>query len=436
MRVKFKKISEILMPFGISGNIYLLGAVGQGLGPIFLTPFLTRQLTPQEFGQVTYVTAVAAVIGVILSLGLPIVISRSYVLDSKSRVTISSWNKALVGIYLSLAVILFILNLNQFSVVTSILSISLTFGIIQLLLPFARARNQSSVFVSISIIGTLLPGLVIIISGFWQVQDNPTQVLNLGSIISSIIVILLVRDFHLSRSINKKYNLINSIKIGLPILPHMLAMIALVNVDKIIFGKNLDIESAGYIQILMLVGTAPIMILSALNHAWLNQVLQSLKSNKNKAYKSINDIVSKLFIICFILLFVIITFLNIILEILNPYILSNRIDTQVVVLSASASTLYVIYLANTHVLTWAKKFWILAISTPISVLVQSIVIYLTLEDLGFLSAGLGLGIALTLQNIILDIFQQRTLGNSVISLRLKVIGFMPFWIIFLIFINF
>ena len=436
MRVNFKIISKILMPFGISGNIYLLGAVGQGLGPIFLTPFLTRQLTPQEFGQVTYASAVAAVIGVILSLGLPIVISRSYVLDSKSRVTISSWNKALVSIYLALAVILFILNLNQFSVVTSILSISLTFGIIQLLLPFARARNQSSVFVSISIIGTLLPGLVIIISGFWQVQDNPTQVLNLGSIISSIIVILLVRDFHLSRSINKKYNLIKSIKTGLPILPHMLAMIALVNVDKIIFGKNLDIESAGYIQILMLVGTAPIMILSALNHAWLNQVLQSLKSNKNKAYKSINEIVSKLFIICFILLFVIIIFLNIILEILNPYILSNRIDTQVVVLSASASTLYVIYLANTHVLTWAKKFWILAISTPISVLVQSIVIYLTLEDLGFLSAGLGLGIALTLQNIILDIFQQRTLGNSVISLRLKVIGFMPFWIIFLIFINF
>ena len=436
MKVKFKIISKIIMPFGISGYIYLLGAVGQGLGPIFLTPFLTRQLTPQEFGQVTYVSAVAAVIGVILSLGLPIVISRSYVLDSKSRVTISSWNKALVSIYLALAVILFILNLNQFSVVTSILSISLTFGIIQLLLPFARARNQSSVFVSISIIGTLLPGLVILISGFWQVQDNPTQVLNLGSIISSIIVILLVRDFHLSRSINKEYTLIKSIKTGLPILPHMLAMIALVNVDKIIFGKNLDIESAGYIQILMLVGTAPIMVLSALNHAWLNQVLQSLKSNKNKAYKSINEIVSKLFIICFILLFVIIIFLNIILEILNPYILSNRIDTQVVVLSASASTLYVIYLANTHVLTWAKKFWILAISTPISVLVQSIVIYLTLEDLGFLSAGLGLGIALTLQNIILDIFQQRILGNSVISLRLKVIGFMPFWIIFLIFINF
>jgi len=436
MRVKFKKISKFLMPFGISGNIYLLGAVGQGLGPIFLTPFLTRQLTPQEFGQITFVSAVAAVIGVILSFGLPIVISRSYVLDSKSRVTISSWNKALVGIYLLFAVILFILNLNNFLVLTAILSISLSFGIIQLLLPFARARNQSTVFVAISIIGTLLPGLVIIISDFWGVQNNPTQVLNLGSIISSIIVLLLVKDFHLSRTINEKYNLINSIKIGLPILPHMLAMIALVNVDKIIFGRYLDIEASGYIQIMMLVGTAPIMILSALNHAWLNQVLQSLKSNKNKAYKSINETVSKLFTICFILLFVIIIFLNIILVILNPYILSNRIDTQVVVLSASASTLYVIYLANTHVLTWAKKFWILAFSTPISVLVQSIVIYLTLEDLGFLSAGLGLGIALSLQNIMLDIFQQKTLGNSVISLRLKVIGFMPFWIIFLLLISF
>ena len=436
MRNKFKMASKILMPFGISGNIYLLSAVGQGLGPIFLTPFLTRQLTPQEFGQVTYVTAVAAIFGVILSLGLPIVISRSYVLDSKSRVTISSWSKALVGIYLSFAVILFILNLNNFLVPTAILSISFSFGIIQLLLPFARARNQSTVFVAISIIGTLLPGLVIIISGFWGVQNNPTQVLNLGSLISSIIVLLLVKDFHLSRIINKKYNLSNSIKTGLPILPHMLAMIALVNVDKIIFGRYLDLESSGYIQIMMLVGTAPIMILSALNHAWLNQVLQSLKSNRNKAYKSINETVIRLFIICFILLLVITIFLDIILEILNPYILSNRIDTQVVVLSAATSTMYVIYLANTHVLTWAKKFWILALSTPISVLVQSVVIYLTLEDLGFLSAGLGLGIALTLQIIILDIFQQKALGNSVISLRLKVIGFVPFWVIFLIFISF
>ena len=436
MRFRYDKISKILMPFGVSGNIYLIGAVGQGLGPIFLTPFLTRQLTPEDFGQITYVTAVASIIGVILSFGLPIVISRSYVLDSKSRVTISSWNKALVGIYLALAVILFILNLNKFLVLTSIISISLSFGIIQLLLPFARARNQSTVFISISIIGTLLPGLVIITSSFWGVQNNPTNVLNLGSIISSVIVLLLLRDFHFSGSINNKYNLFNSIKTGLPILPHMLAMIALVNVDKIIFGKYLDIESAGYKQIMMLVGTAPIMILSALNHAWLNQVLQSLKSNKIKAYKSINETVIKLFIICLILIFVIVIFLNIILEILNPYILINGIDTQVVVLSASTSTMYVIYLANTHVLTWAKKFWILAISTPISVLVQSIVIYLTLENLGFLSAGLGLGIALTLQIVILDIFQQRTLRNSVISLRLKVIGFMPFWIIFLIFINF
>jgi O-antigen/teichoic acid export membrane protein len=125
-------------------------------------------------------------------------------------------------------------------------------------------------------IGTLLPGLVIIISGFWGVQNNPTQVLNSGSIISSIIVLLLVRDFHLSKTINEKYNFINSIRTGLPILPHMLAMIALVNVDKIIFGRYLDLESSGYIQIMMLVGTAPIMILGALNHAWLNQVLQSL----------------------------------------------------------------------------------------------------------------------------------------------------------------
>jgi O-antigen/teichoic acid export membrane protein len=75
----------------------------------------------------------------------------------------------------------------------------------------------------------------------------------------------------------------------------MFAMMALVNIDKVIFGQQIDKSFAGYLQVIMLVGTAPIMILSALNHAWLNQILLQLKNNSLKAFDYLNNTILKLF---------------------------------------------------------------------------------------------------------------------------------------------
>ena len=58
------------MPFGFAGNIYLLGAIGQGLGPVLLTPILTRRLSVTDFGEVTFVTATASILGILFSFGL------------------------------------------------------------------------------------------------------------------------------------------------------------------------------------------------------------------------------------------------------------------------------------------------------------------------------------------------------------------------------
>jgi O-antigen/teichoic acid export membrane protein len=69
-------MTKVLMPFGKSGNIYLFGALGQGLGPVVLTPILTRILDVKSYGEITFITSFAAILGILFSLGLPIVISR------------------------------------------------------------------------------------------------------------------------------------------------------------------------------------------------------------------------------------------------------------------------------------------------------------------------------------------------------------------------
>ena len=141
---------KILMPFGRSGNIYLLGAIGQGLGPVILTPILTRILSVQNYGEITFVTSFAAILGILLSFGLPIVISRSYVLDENSRPSINKWFKQIVFVYFSLSTLLLIFGSSATNL--SILSLALPFALMQLILPLARAQDKPKAFATISIL--------------------------------------------------------------------------------------------------------------------------------------------------------------------------------------------------------------------------------------------------------------------------------------------
>ena len=133
-------LNKVLMPFGKSGNIYLLGAMGQGLGPVLLTPVLTRQLDAQSYGEITFINSFAAILGILFSFGLPIVISRSYVLEENSRPSINKWFKQIVISYLVLSFLLLIVSQDSINIL--ILSLSLPFAVLQLVLPLARAQEK------------------------------------------------------------------------------------------------------------------------------------------------------------------------------------------------------------------------------------------------------------------------------------------------------
>jgi O-antigen/teichoic acid export membrane protein len=405
---KVNRISKIFMPFGKSGNIYLFGALGQGLGPVVLTPILTRILDSNSYGEITFITSFAAILGILFSLGLPIVISRSYVLEEESRPSISKWFKQVVISYLLLSTLLIFLGGNSLSIY--VLAVALPFAAMQLILPLARAQDKSAQFAFISVIGTLLPSLGVVLNYYLNSPTISAVALGLGAIIGAVISFALVYSKTASTKMLSKYSLLNSIKVGYSILPHMFAMVALLNIDKVIFGNQLDKTFSGYLQVVMLVGTAPILILSALNHAWLNQILLQLKSNSTKAFEDLNKTIFRLLILVFILVGLISLLNPQIISVLNPNLLINSEVKKTVVLTSVSSFIYVVYLANTHLLTWQKRFWVLGITTPASVVLQSIIIYITLDSLGYLSVAIGFGAALTLQVLLLEISKTETKG--------------------------
>jgi len=403
---KLNQITKVFMPFGKSGNIYLFGALGQGLGPVVLTPILTRILDVKSYGEITFITSFAAILGILFSLGLPIVISRSYVLEEESRPSITRWFKQITISYLLLSAVLITFaenNLNLF-----ILAVAFPFAAMQLILPLARAQDKASRFAFISVIGTLLPSIGVVLNNSFDSPISNPGALGLGAIIGALISFALVSTRNNSRLKLSKYSLSSSIKIGYSILPHMFAMVALLNIDKVIFGNQLDKTFSGYLQVITLVGTAPILILSALNHAWLNQILLQLKSNSTKAFADLNQTILKLFILIFILVGTINILSTQIVNVLNLNLLVNSEVQKTIFLTSVSSFIYVVYLANTHLLTWQKKFWVLGITTPASVVLQSVIIYFSLNSLGYLSAAIGFGSALTLQVLLLEISRSKT----------------------------
>ena len=421
------------MPFGLAGNVYLLGALGQGLGPVLLTPVLTRRLSVTDFGEVTFVTATASILGILFSFGLPIVISRSYVLDDKSRPSIISWFNKIIYFYLALSILILLINSN--SIYAYIFAIALTFSCMQLILPLARAQDKSTYFALISVLGTLLPSIAIILNSFTGLSVTNLTALQIGSLLAAMLSFLMVRAKVGSGQKINKYDLKSSLRSAYPILPHMFAMMALLNIDKVIFGQEIGKSFSGFIQVIMLVATTPIMILSALNHAWLNQVLLQLKDNYTNAFSALNATISKLLALSVFLIIFIVTLNSPIIQVLNPNLKITSEVSKTIILTSLCGLIYVIYLANTHLLTWLNKFWVLGISTPLSVFFQAVVIYLTIDSLGYLSAALGLGAALTLQILLLQIARNKTESRNAIKPIWQITPLVIFWSVAVLFVR-
>jgi len=295
-------------------------------------------------------------------------------------------------------------------------------------------QEKAQEFAAVSIIGTLAPSVAVIINSTLNSPLANSKALIVGALLGSFIAVLLISPKAKSGQLISRYSIINSVKMAYPVLPHMFAMVALINIDKVIFGQQIDKSFSGYLQVIMLVGTAPIMILSALNHAWLNQILLQLKNNSIKAFDNLNNTILRLFALSGLLVILIAVLNKPIMNLLNPKLEVNPEIQKTIILTSIATFIYVIYLANTHLLTWQSKFWVLGITTPSSVILQSLVIYSTLNSIGYLAAALGFGSALTFQVLLLEAFRAKTQTSGAIKRKYLLLSITTFWLVAVLFL--
>lgn len=425
MKKYINYVSNIAMPFGKSGNIYLLGALGQGLSPILLTPFLSRKLDPASFGELTFVISTASILSILFSFGLAISISRTYVLHDEAQATINNWFLKFVYIYITISLFLFFIN--DYSIYISVLGVSLVFSTLQLTLPMARARNKPLSFAVISVFSAVLPSLFVLLNIELSTLVSNLDALLLGSILLSFISVNIVNQPSKLSEYNKQFGFLQSFKKSYFVLPHMFSIIAIMNIDKLIFGMYFGKSYSGYIQVIMLVATSPLLLFGALNHAWMVQILIQLKKNKFEGVKNLNQDVSKLFILSGVIGTIVYILHPYLINFLNPNIIVDGNISKSVLITVSSAGLYIIYLALTHILLWNNKFWILSLTTPISLIFQVLIINFLINKLNFISAAIGLGVAFTIQVMLLYLIFLFKNGGLLIRPQLTLIALFTFW---------
>jgi O-antigen/teichoic acid export membrane protein len=116
-----------------------------------------------------------------------------------------------------------------------------------------------------------------------------------------------------------------------------------------------------------------------------------------------------------------------IVNLLNPNLTITQQIRETILLTLLSSGIYIIYIANTHILIWKNRFSYLAITTPLALLIQVIFIQLLIHDYGYLAAAIGFGSALTIQVIMLAWIRRKLNLREAIDSKIMIFTIAIYW---------
>ncbi|MBT2549618.1 lipopolysaccharide biosynthesis protein [Arthrobacter sp. ISL-65] len=258
--------------------VYLLfGFLQRGLS-FLLLPFVTRVLSPDEYGAVSVVVAGGALFGIVLGSSLESAVFRSVARVSRSSAAILKMTALYLYAILPIAagviaLVLYLLDASLLSVDTRIWAIEiLACGLMPAVsfyvLPTLRASNDLRRFIGVSSvsIGALFIGKVVFVISLgqgllgWVVSDL------LAAVFSYLVAFFLVRPAPASVSRKKLRRLV---VFALPLVPHRVAFWALSSLSRPAMTVVLPLSLIGIYSLAFNFASIAAMVLVELNRAFL-----------------------------------------------------------------------------------------------------------------------------------------------------------------------
>jgi O-antigen/teichoic acid export membrane protein len=257
------------------GSIYTLGTAAPILANAAVVPVVTRLLGRSEYGVVAIAIVVIQVAMMAGSLGMPSVITRQGILAGSGvagaralLVRGSAMTAALVAAVLLSAPLWDPRLLAPLrGAVLLALGASAFFVVVENSQALLRVLDRPGAFVALSLTATLggpLLGLALLTR-----QRSPERYLSgLAAGYAVAAAVGLVLCLRGGRPRRDPGDTRAALRLGLPVIPHLVALFLANGALVFLAGHLYDIPTAGRIQLALLVGSSPAVITSALNNSW------------------------------------------------------------------------------------------------------------------------------------------------------------------------
>ena len=185
-----------------------------------------------------------------------------------------------------------------------------------------------------------------------------------------------------------------ALSIGLPTVPHSLAIFVLALGDRVVIQVVSGSSAVGRYQVAYALGALGVALLSALQNAWVPITFSASDEERWEALAKMTAIVVRLGILAAVGITVV---APIALDVLAPASYDPNDLVTVTALVAAGAVPWAFYLPMSQVLFWQRRTRPLAWITPLSAIFNLALVALLVPPLGLAGAGLSTLLALMLQ---------------------------------------
>lgn len=267
---------------------YLLGAALQGAGALLVQPFSIRILDSTQWGRVGLAAVLLQVGQVILSAGLPLAITKAYFTPKTGPTHARAIHGAniILSLVLSLAAagIYFLITPDRGAAATFALAIVAT-GLLSAVVSsqsVLRSQRKALAFVILSgaaSLGCHLLGLAAI-SLIAANSETYLGAFAVGMLATGIAAMTLAPPLWPSKAWDEVKA---AFRLGLPVLPHSLAIMLLMQGDTFLVQHFQDTATAGRYVSAAAFALGPFSVLAALNNVWTTRIFEASHDSGLKA---------------------------------------------------------------------------------------------------------------------------------------------------------
>lgn len=301
------------MTFFKRSGIYLISNILNALIPFLLLPILTRYLSAAEYGQVAMFQTITT--GLTALVGLNTIGAANRQFYDENGDELASYNGACFHVLFLSVLVLWVgavlfaeqisnwLNISAGWVFCALIVATANF-IIQFRLGQWQVRELAYQFgmmqVSQSVLNLLFSIFLIII--FAQGAEGRVNAIILTGLIYSLISFFLLYKNKLIQlsSIRKEY-ILDALKFGVPLVPHVVGMFFLSTVDRFVINNELGITEAGIYMFAVQLSLGVAVVFDAINKAIITWLFKSLADNKTEQLHRLIRITYLFFLIVFLL---------------------------------------------------------------------------------------------------------------------------------------